>query len=252
MNNLSNWKTSKRFNIYSVKDETFGRRSWVRVVFTLLLASFLAGCGTVVGTTIVAANNAERSRDRARTNDLVGAHLEWVKELQTKGDPMGDYLWANAHENNWVKDPIKDPQSIMKMYSNAAAKGSVDAQIWLGIKRFYAGASTPRDDIGKDAEWLPNVPIWQDGLKRVEQATQKQCFYLKPYIFAPQTKRCLAPRVAADDIWPKFRDGSAYPKDKAIRDYWYDKAIACETSPEFQNALRACPVFGRTSYRAKD
>lgn len=235
-----------------VEDKTFRIGHWAYVSLAVLLTGLLAGCSAVVGTTMVAATNIELSRDRARTNDLVGEHLEWIKVLQAKGDPMGDYLWANAHENNWVKDSISDPQTIMKMYSDAAAKGSVDAEIWLGIKRFYAGASRPRHDVGKDAEWLPNVPIWQDGLKRVQQATQKQCFYLKPYIFAPQNKRCLAPRVAADDIWPKFRDGSAYPKDRAIRDFWYGKAIACETSPEFQNALRACPVFGRSSYRAKD
>src|SRR3990167_8770017 len=94
----------------------------VMLALAVLSTAFLAGCGAVVGTTMVAATNIELSRDRARTNDLVGAHLEWIKALQAKGDPMGDYLWVNAHENNWVKDPIKDPQTIMKMYSDAAAK----------------------------------------------------------------------------------------------------------------------------------
>lgn len=226
--------------------------SGLRVGLIVLLTALLAGCGALVGTTIVTANNAEISRDHARLGNLVTAYLESVKELQAKGDPMGDYLWVRANEDGLVENPIKDPKIIIQMYADAATKGSEDAQIVLAIKRFYEGQ--PRHfNYGRTPEEMAiKEPVWRDGLGKLERATQQRCYYLKPYIFAPHNKRCLAPRVAADDIWPSFRNGYSYPKDPSLRDYWYDKAIACDASPEFQQALRDCPVFGRTSYRAKD
>ncbi len=60
----------------------------------LIMAALMVGCGAVVGTTINTTNKIDQSRDRKQLNKLVEAHLNWVKELQAKGDPMGDYLWA--------------------------------------------------------------------------------------------------------------------------------------------------------------
>ena len=236
----------------SVRAEAWHYLTQQRVSLMVLLASLLAGCGTVVGTTINTANKIELSRDHARTNDLVAAHLKWIKELQAKGNPMGDYLWAVANEDGMVDNPIKDPQIIKQMYTGAAAKGSVDAEILLGQKRFIEGS--PRHfNYGRTPEEIAaKEPVWREGLRKLDQATLQRCYYLKPYVFAPHNRHCLAPRVAADDVWPKFRDGYTYPKDKALRDYWYNKAVACENSPEFQQALRACPVFGRTGSRSKD
>lgn len=216
----------------------------VLVGLTGLLISLLAGCGAVVGTTIVAANNAEQSRDRARLGNLVTAYLESVKELQAKGDPMGDYLWAEANEKanetHWITPPIQDPKIITQMYVDAAAKGSVDAQIVLGIRQLLAGSDPHRWDDYIVTEFASRTSIMQDGLKRIEQASQKQCWYYKPYIFPPQNKRCLTPVVAASTPWNAFRHGYLYPKDDALRDYWKQKFDACKASSEYQEALRKC------------
>jgi len=215
-----------------------------RPFLSILLVLMLAGCGAVVGTTINTANKIEQSRDRGRLNDLVAAHLKWVKELQAKGDPMGDYLWAKANEDGMVDNPIKDPKIITQMYVDAAAKGSVDAQIRLGLKQFFAGSSTHRWDDGIVTKFNSRASIMQDGLKRIEQATQKQCWFYTPYIFPPQNKLCLTPAIAAIDPWAAFRDGYVYPKDDALRDYWKQKRDACESSPGYQEALRKCQPFG--------
>lgn len=231
--------------IVGFKNKAFQIHQRARLLL-ILLTVLLASCSTTVSTTMVAATNAELSRDRARTNDLVRAHLEWVKALQSKGDPMGDYLWAEANESehNWVENPIMDEKVITMMYIHAASKGSVDAQIVLGLRQFLAGSNPRRWDDKVVTEFSSRSAIMRDGLARLERATLKQCWYYKPYIFAPQNKRCLTPVIAAIEPWVAFRNGYLYPKDDVLRDYWKQKRDACEFSPEYQEALRKCRPFG--------
>lgn len=215
-----------------------------RLFLFLPFAALLAGCGAIVGTTINTANSISQSVDRSRTKSLIEAHLEWVKQLQARGDPMGDYLWAKANEDGVVANPIKDSGVLKQMYAEAAAKGSVDAQIVLGLKRFYQGASNRFSRGGTQAEWDANVPVWQDGLKQIEAATQNQCWYYTPYIFPPHNKRCLTPKNIAKEIWPRFRDGFNYPKDTELMNKWKAKREACEADPAYQAARRMCQPFG--------
>lgn len=278
-------------NKASFVDKTISMHPVSWAVIGLCISAFLSGCGTVVGGTIAAANQIDQSRDQSRMNSLVAQHLDNIKALQAKGDPLGDYLWAEANENKLFENPIQDPQELKALYQIAADKGSIDARIVLGVKRFREGhfprVSREGIEISTNAAIRQGRPIhpditaakkrldedpsleetpllsdltvlpakeaaWKDGLKQVEQATQRRCFFYRLYIFAPRQKRCLAPRIAADEIWPAFRNGGAYPKDKVLRDYWYDKAIACEQTPEYQAAKNNCAVFGASGYRAKD
>lgn len=125
--------------------------------------------------------------------------------------------------------------------------------VLAALKRFE---ENPELKFTPDLEDLSILPkkekTWRDALNKIDTATQKRCFFYWTYVFAPQQKRCLAPRIVADLVWPHFRDGGPYLKDKALRDEWYDKAIACEQTPAYQNAVRQCQVFGHSGQRVKD
>jgi hypothetical protein len=245
----------------------------------------------MVGGTITSANKVDQTLDRTRRNNLVDQHLEEIKKLQTEGNPLGDYLWVEANELGMVQDPVQDRQQLTEMYQAAAARGSIDASIVVGVRRFRQGdypvvirtymefakdlarrrgrplnpegaaaiarfeqdPTLERTPLLVDLSALPaKESAWKEGVRLVEQETARRCFYFKTYIFAPHQKRCLSPRIAADDIWPHFRDGGGYPKDKVLRDYWYDKAIACQNSSEYQEARQRRQVWGATNQRVKD
>ncbi len=258
----------------------------------LMATVLLTGCGSIVGGTISAANQIDQARNRSRSNSLMAQHLEDIKALQAKGDPLGDYLWAEANANKLIPDPITDPETLNALYQTAADRGSVDALIILAIQQFKEGGNfsvnsrrnfeafrdsanqrgvppapsvlaalkrfeeNPELKFTPDLEDLSILPkkekTWRDALNKIDTATQKRCFFYWTYVFAPQQKRCLAPRIVADLVWPHFRDGGPYLKDKALRDEWYDKAIACEQTPAYQNAVRQCQVFGHSGQRVKD
>jgi len=216
--------------------------------------------------------------------------LEEIAKLQAEGHPLGEYMWIEANELGMVPEPVQDRQRLTEMYQAAAAKGSIDAGIVAGIRRFREGdypvvlrtykefakdlarrngrplspaaaAAIERFEQDPSLEKTPLLPdlselpakeaAWKEGLSLIEHATARRCFYFKTYIFAPHQKRCLAPRIAADDIWPHFRDGGGYPKDKVLRDYWYDEAIACQNTPEYQDAKQRCQAWGSSNQRVK-
>ncbi len=222
--------------------------------FTLAVAivlPLLSGCETAVNTTIGVANKIDHARDRSRYKDLLVEYLQSIKILQAKGDPLGDYLWTRANEDKMVDNPITDPKVIKQMYEAAAAKGSVDARLELGLRRFREGASFQGDKrnlrswdgkqwVGGDQELLAHEPIWKDGASQIEAASKTRCFYWEPYIFPPHQKQCLTPVVPAREMWPKFRDGYAYPKDQEAMEYWRNQKLSCENSPAYQEALRKC------------
>lgn len=256
----------------------------------IALPSMLSGCGAMVGGTITTANRVDQALDRTRRSNLVEQHLEEIQKLQAEGNPLGDYLLVEANELGMVPDPVRDRQRLSELYQAAAAKGSVDAMIVVGIRVFNEGdypvvlrtykefakdlaSRTGRplrpEDVAAIARFdqdpsLEKTPLlvdlsvlpdkeaaWKEGMRLVEHATARRCFYFKTYIFAPHQKRCLAPRIAADDIWPHFRDGGGYPKDKTLRDHWYDKAIACQNTSEYQEAKQRCQAWGSSNQRVK-
>lgn len=228
-----------------------GAHRWAMLLLTLGPAALSAGCGTIVGSAVTAANRIDQARDQARRSDLATQHLDHIKELQAKGDPLGDYLWAEANEKQIVPNAIQDPATIRQLYLAAADKGSVDAQLVLAVKQFKEGEPRHFNHGRTPEEMAEKEPVWSEGLSKIDNVTQQRCFFYYTYIFAPQQKRCLTPRIAADIVWPGFRDGYTYPKNSALRDLWYDKAIACEQTAEYQEATKRCRVFGDDNYRFK-
>lgn len=238
----------------------------------------LGGCSSVVQSTIGAANQMDQSRDRQKISGLLGDHIREVKQMQAQGNPMGDYLWAYANERGLIPDEEKDPERITAMYQAAADKGSVDARVRLALRKFDQGAllklskeslmrrrqnaidegapvpsgieaALKRLEENPQLERTPAVvdlaevgrkeAIWRSALVELEQAMQAQCFYYRPRIFAPTNTNCLMPAIAADDVWPAFRS-MAYPRDKSLKDSWYDKALACESSAAYKQAVKPC------------
>lgn len=245
-----------------------------------LLAVLLvfSGCSSVVQSTMGAANQMDQSKDRQRLSGLLGDHIREVKQMQAQGNPMGDYLWAYANEKGLIPDAEQDPERITAMYQAAADKGSADARLRLALRKFNDGALPQiskstlemmrRVAIAEKKPTLPGIEaglkrfeenpqlertppvvdlaevgkreaLWREALVELEQATQKQCFYYRPRIFAPTRTNCLMPAIAADDVWPAFRSRS-YTIDKALKDRWYDKAVACETSAAYKEAAKPC------------
>ena len=251
----------------------------VLAVCAVFLTMMLSGCAAVVQDTINTSNRMDQSRDRQKLSGLLGEHIREVQEMRAQGNPMGDYLWAYAHDNGLIPDAEKDPERITAMYQAAADKGLVDAELKLALRRFNQGAllKEPKEilelrrknairdgkpvPLGIEAalkrlaenpqlERTPAVVdlaevgrkevIWRSALAQLEKTIQKQCFYYRIRIFAPTNTKCLMPSIAADDVWHGFRDDLIYRKDNKLRDLWLERAMTCEASAAYQQAAKPC------------
>lgn len=215
-----------------------GRPAWWAM---LALIGLLAGCAVgdaVVGSTIRASNQADSTLLRSRGKTLLAQHLQLIKELQAKGDPLGDYLWVVANAEGWVDNPELDPIKRLEMYQAAADKGSVDALVAMGVYLFNGSPTPNATGVGKP---LPDEKMnMKKGLELIEQGTRDRCFYWEPVIQSITSQNCLRPIIAADKVWPKFRDGFLWPKDEALMNYWKAKSERCEQDPAYRRASAHC------------
>lgn len=215
-----------------------------RALATLLaLIGILSGCAVgdaVVGTTIRAANQADTALMRSRGNRLLAEHLKMIDELRAKGDPLGDYLWVVANSNDWIDNAEHDPEKLFAMYQQAAAKGSMDAQVAMGVMLF-SGTPVPNPVGGKKGAPYPREKLdMKKGLELIEQGTRERCWYWEPVIQTITSQNCLRPNIAADKVWPKFRDGFLWSTDQALMSYWKAKASQCEQDPGYRRAYQHC------------
>jgi hypothetical protein len=207
----------------------------------------LSGCAPSVGSVIANANRENDARAVQRGNAFLAAHLKLIERLRADGDPMGDYLWTRANADQWLENPINDPLALKRMYEEAAAKGSIDAQHMVGLMLFDGSAS--RSGVCNDCPVLnPEDRDWKKGLAILEDATKKQCYYWAIVLDGMANQSCLKPSITATVIWPKFRDGFAYPKDGALESYWRAKGEQCRaqlaTFPPmfyFRQKFPTCP-----------
>ena len=218
----------------------FGVFSWRLYGLIGLVVLSLSGCGAVVNSTIGIANQASQKNDDRKFNRLLAEHLQSIKALQAKGDPLGDYLWVKANEDGAVENAVTDRKELKKMYQAAADKGSVDAQIMVGLMSFVEGA--PRHfNYGRTEEEIAiKRPIWEEGLKKIQLATKEQCWYYTPVISPRQNKLCLTPVAAYTNVWWVFRDGYTFPKDQALSNGLKAKKEACERSKQFVETKENC------------
>lgn len=141
----------------------------------LAVACGLAGCAVgevVVGGTMRAANQIDAARTHSHGNNLLAKHLQTIKDLQAKGDPLGDYMWVAANARGWVDNPELDPEKLRDMYAAAAAKGSSDAMVALGMM-YVSGQTTQQSMAGKRLD--DSKLDLEKGLRLVEEGTRERC-----------------------------------------------------------------------------
>ena len=204
----------------------------------LVAAICVAGCAPSVGTLI---NESVRSSDRratVRANELLEQHLSLIDRLRAQGDPLGDYLWVRANADGWVKDPVRDPLVLKKMFEDAAAKGSADAKHVLGLMLFDGAAS--RTGVNTSGAVLdPKDQNWRAGLALIDEATKQQCWYWAPILDGMANKTCLRPVSTAGIIEPNFREGSrVVQRDDIQQKHWKQlnencKAFISSQGPKF-------------------
>lgn len=212
-----------------------------RLIFcgVLFIGMLATGCADPVMGIINHGNRqaAESATERGKT--LLEEHLKLIEKLRSEGDPMGDYLWAEANEHGLVPNAIQDPEQLNALYEKAAVKGSVDAQNKVALLTFLQGAAWggTYNSISA-AEKAEKEIVWRKGLEMLEASTAQQCYYWGVIMDGMANRWCMKPVTAADTVWPKFRDGFAYPKDQALREYWAKRGATCDLylngqGPEF-------------------
>lgn len=193
----------------------------VAIRYSLVCAALLvlAGCVTAI------ANHFDQAAASSRGKQLLQSHLEMIEHMRARNDPMGDYLWAQANADSWVPNPEKDPLLIKKMYEDAAAKGSIDAEHVLGL--MLIDGSSSRNICMKCPVLKPEDRNPQLGLQILEKAIKKQCFYWGIRIDGMAKRQCLTPVTSAGDVWPNLRDGAVFAKNLDEAKRWKAMEDSC-------------------------
>jgi hypothetical protein len=168
------------------------------IAIALVATVLVSGCMT--GAHIaMAVERSQAERDMERGKEQL---RQYIQSLQDRGDPMGDYYYAMANADGWIKD-VQDPKAVTALFEQAAAKGVMDAKILLALQ-VAVGARVPgRLDYGK----VPSMVAgdWQLGLEQLFPLLQQQCFARRLVLEEGRPKA--AYYSIAYDIWPTFRDG---------------------------------------------
>lgn len=164
-----------------------------------LLTAFLAS-GCMTGAHIaMAVERSKADRDMERGKEQL---RQYIESLQDRGDPMGDYYYAMANADGWIKD-VQDPKAVTALFEQAAAKGVMDAKILLALQVATSEPVPGQLDYGKSPRG--NVQAWEQGLKLLFPLLQQQCFARRLVLEEGRPKVAYYP--IAYDIWPTFRDG---------------------------------------------
>lgn len=158
----------------------------------------LGGCMT---SAYVATKVEGWSNDRSLNKGM--AHLRaYIEHLRKLGDPQGDYYYALANSDGWIKD-VKDPKAITVLFEQAAAKGSVDAQILLALQEAMSEDRPGKLDYGQGPR--ENPQRWESGLAKLLPLLQQQCYARRLVIDDGRPR--LRHYSIAYKVWPTFRDG---------------------------------------------
>ncbi|NML31738.1 hypothetical protein [Paraburkholderia antibiotica] len=185
------------------------------------------------------ANVADQHAAGKRAEKLWDQQLAEMREMQARGDPMGDYLYALGNAQGWITD-TSDPLKIRDLLAKAAQEGSSDAKIVLGI--YYFRGVVPSSFVGMRVVWLPdNLVDHQRGLQLIREGMRVRCTYAEPVVSGYSNRSYLRYVSAADEIWPSFRDGQ-YRRDAAgnyvtileknprLEKEWHDLDTQCHAS----------------------
>lgn len=227
---------------------------FIRSVTVVLLASaLLGGCGAIVGGTIGLANSMDQAATRKRIQALRAEQVAYIRNLQSWGDPFGDYLFALANAEGWIGEKrITDPLAIRDLYQAAADKGSSDAMIALGLM-LYDGRGAPQ--YTKGVYLRKEQQDEKLGLEWIEKGMKIRCSYAQPVYnaSASSSQQCIVRRSPAAWIWPDFRDPKTRMNsdgsftvirkpDPELEKYWHEKDAMCKASAEVVASKKNCPL----------
>lgn len=211
-----------------------------RVLLVVASLGALSGCvaPTNVGTIIHESIRKSEEAATQRGQTLLAQHLKLIDKLRAEGDPMGDYLWAKANEDELVPNAVTETVALLRLYQVAADKGSVDALHKVGLLTFYEGAiGNGQYRTSTETERKEKEVKWRKGLEILEKSTAQQCFYWGIALDGMANQHCLRPVIVARWVWPNFRDGFAYPKDAALADAWRERRDQCDAYLAKQDAF---------------
>lgn len=189
----------------------------------------LSGCVAPPNVGAIMSESIRKSEEGAtqRGKALLAQHLKLIEKLRAEGDPMGEYLWVEANEHQLVPNAEKDRAKLRAMYQAAANKGSIDAQLKVGIFTFQDGALWQYQTAPEETKRAKNL-AWREGLATLEKAIPHQCFYWGVMLDGMANQQCLRPVNAAARVWPEFRDGRSYPADSDLTETWRKKGNECD------------------------
>src|SRR5690606_29974532 len=95
----------------------------------ILGSALQSGCA-VADDALHSVSVARQQRDFDRQTAILLKHM---KALQAKGDPLGDYYYALANSDGWLRE-VTEPEAITALFEQVAAKGSMDAKILLALQ----------------------------------------------------------------------------------------------------------------------
>lgn len=203
----------------------------IRLCIALLLATLGYGCMTAAHV----AMEVEKTSNTRQLHSSMAVLRQHIQTLQARGDPLGDYFYALANSDGWIKD-VTDPKAITELFERAAAKGSMDAKILLALQEAMDEpvpgkldyAQGPRQDLNQ----------WERGLNRLLPLVKQQCYVRR--LVVENGRPQVASYTIAYQVWPNFRDGyyrynpdgtRTLLKDIERQKFWEDMHRQCKRPP---------------------
>jgi hypothetical protein len=192
-------------------------------------ALLLSGCYEVFTSAVSSHNNAVAARHMAQRDRDNAALASWIKGLQRAADPLGDYYWAGLNEDILFKERAIDKYQILGVYEAAAARGVEDAKLVMAVKEFRSAKAS-----GEEL-------LWRKKLHDLDDISEKQCWYRRPWVSLAKNELCVGRVAVADEVVREFMYSTKYSD---IRDYWRKKDQMCMESQGYQEAIHSrCRPF---------
>lgn len=206
---------------------------------TACLIVLLAALQTSCMTSGHIATRIEKANIGRQVESSIASFNQYIKALQAKGDPMGDYYYALGNSDGWIED-VKEPQATTALFEKAAAQGALDARILLALQEATSEAKPGRLHYSKGPRG--NLVTWESGLAKLLPLLQQQCYVrrLTTGYDYPNPRPQVTYYSIAYDIWPTFRDGyyrinadgtRTLLKDSARQKVWEDIDRNCKFPP---------------------
>ena len=199
---------------------------------------WLAGCDTVVGNMIGAANRYDDARESRRTDSISERSIASYQRLADAGDPKGLYYMAFVYAARHKDEKGGDAYTVKRMYEEAVAKGSNDAKVALG-NMLVCGAT----GILWGAGCLGGLPKadrdTQRGLALLKEAAEHSCSVTEPLMALDdcRERETSIPRF----IRLIYRDvDGGIPIDPEQEAYWRQRDNACTETIRKINQQRRC------------